>query len=136
MASGRDLAGAALVGAAAGLRTFTGPAALALRGRLPGGRAVAVLAAGELVGDKTPWVPARTDPPSLAGRTTSGALCGVVLAGPPGAAVGALAAAGSTFASYRARRALGELTGLPDPVIGVAEDGVAIAAAALATRPR
>jgi uncharacterized membrane protein len=139
MASERDLAGAALLGAADGMRTFAGPAALAARGRLlrgsPARFAVLAAAAGELVGDKTPMVPPRTSPPALVGRSASGAFTGHALAGAPGAAVGALAAAGSTFGAYRARKALGELTGLPDPVLGVAEDGLAFAAAALATRP-
>ena len=136
MPSERDLAGAALVGAASGMRTMSGPAALALRGRLPGGPAVAALAAGELVADKLPFVPPRTDPPALAARAASGAVSGSRLAGGPGAALGALAAAGSSFATMRARSALVELTGLPDPVVAVAEDGVALGAAALATAPR
>jgi uncharacterized membrane protein len=138
MPSERDLAGAALLGAANGMRTFAGPAALAARGRLlrgsPARFAVLAAAAGEVVGDKTPIVPPRTQPPALIGRSASGAFTGNAVAGPGGAAVGALAAAGSTFAAYRARKALGELTGLPEPVLGVAEDGVAYAAAALGTR--
>src|SRR6478609_5734515 len=100
MPSDRDLAAAALAGAASGLRTFAGPAALAARGRVlrDNPARYAVLAAGglELAGDKTPFAPDRTDVPSVAGRSTAGAVSGAVLAGPAGAAVGAAAAAGST----------------------------------------
>ena len=136
MPSERDLAGAALVGAASGMRSMSGPTMLALRGRLPGGPAVAALGAGELVADKLPMIPGRTDPPALAGRFATGAVSGSRLAGVPGAALGALAATGSSFATMRARSALVGLTGLPDPVIAVAEDGIAYGAAALATAPR
>jgi hypothetical protein len=139
MTSERDLAGAALIGASGGMRTFTGPAALAARGRLlrhsPARYAVLAAAAGEYAGDKTPVVPSRTSAPSLIGRTASGAFTGHGIGGAPGALVGGAAAAASTVATYRARKALGELTGIPDPILGAAEDGLAIAAAALATRP-
>ena len=140
MPSQRDLAGAALLGAAGGMRTMTPAAALAARGRLlpgsPARFALLAAAAGEYAGDKAPVVPPRTSPPALIGRTVSGAFSGRILAGTPGAVVGGAAAAASTVATYRARKALGELTSVPDPVLGVAEDGMAIAAAALATRPR
>jgi uncharacterized membrane protein len=133
----RRIGGAALVGVVCGMRTFTGPAALAVRGRVGRGRARAVLvaaAAGEAVGDKTPVVPSRTSPPPLAGRIVSGALSGGALAGVPGAAAGAFGAAGGAFGGQRARSGLGRLTGLPDALLAVVEDGAAVAAAALATR--
>jgi uncharacterized membrane protein len=137
MPRANDLAGAALLGAAAGMRTFTAPAALTLRGRLlPGSRArFAVLAAagGEFIGDKSPGVPARTSPPAFAGRIASGIVCGRVVAGTAGAVAGGAGAVAGTLAGHRARAALGELSGLPDPVLGVVEDGVAIGAAALAS---
>jgi uncharacterized membrane protein len=66
---------ASLLGASSGLRTFSGPAALALHGRLGRGRArVAVIAAGagELAFDKLPGAPARTEVPGLGGRLTTG----------------------------------------------------------------
>jgi hypothetical protein len=66
------------------MRSFSGPAALALRGRLVRGPAkVAVLAgaAGELLADKAPLAPPRTSPPSLAFRTLSGGVVGRELAG-------------------------------------------------------
>jgi uncharacterized membrane protein len=114
-----------------------GPAALALRGRIDGVPAQLLLtaaAASEVVGDKTPVVPARTSPQSIGARVVSGALCGGALAGTPGVAVGALAALAATFGAYHARAALTGLTGLPDPLLGVAEDVMAVLAAVLATR--
>ena len=137
MPRANDLAGAALLGAAAGMRTFTPPAALALRGRLlprsPGRFALLAAAGGEFIGDKAPGVPSRTSPPAFAGRVLSGVVAGRTVGGAAGAVAGGAVAAGSTLATYRVRAALGELTGLPDPVIGVVEDGVAIATAALAS---
>jgi uncharacterized membrane protein len=139
MPSQRDLAGAALIGAVSGLRTFTGPAVLAARGRLlpdsPVRYALLAAAAGEYLGDKTPLIPARTSPPSFGGRIASGALAGETLGGTAGAGIGAMAAVGGTLAGYHARAALGELTGLSTVILGAAEDGVALAAATLASRP-
>jgi uncharacterized membrane protein len=131
------LGGAVLLGAVCGMRTCTGPAALALRGRVDGKPARLLLtaaAAGEAIGDKTPVVPARTSRPSIGARVLSGALCGRVLGGAPGAAAGAVGALAGTFGAYYARATLTRLTGLPDPLLGVAEDAVAVFAATLATR--
>jgi uncharacterized membrane protein len=125
---------AVLIGAACGMRTFTGPAVLALRGRMPGPALLTAVAAGEAIGDKTAIVPARTSAPALGARMLSGALSGRALGGAPGVVLGALGALTVTFGAYRARAALTGLTGLPDPLLGVAEDAVAAAAAALATR--
>ncbi len=122
---------AALAGFACGLRTFSAPLALALRGRLGGRSFLAVAAAGELVGDKLPSVPSRTAPGPLALRLAAGALCGHVLAGRAGLAAGAAGAAAGSFAGQRARGLLSERTGKPDAVFAVAEDAVAYALAAL-----
>ena len=130
-------AAAALLGAACGMRTFTGPAVLAWRDAwLPGrARLVAFAAAGgEAVGDKLPIVPPRTSPGPLAGRVISGALCGRRLAGTPGLAAGALAAAAATFGLPRLRAAAVERSGLPDPVVALGEDALAVGSALLATR--
>jgi uncharacterized membrane protein len=137
MTTARRIGGAALTGVACGMRTFTGPAALAVRGRVRRGWARAALvaaAAGEAVADKTPFVPPRTSPPPLAARIGSGALSGGAVAGMPGAAAGALGAAAGAFGGQRARSGLGRLTELPDALLAVVEDGAAVAAAALATR--
>jgi uncharacterized membrane protein len=126
---------AAALGAVSGMRTFGGWAGLALRGRLPDRRLRAGLlaaAAGEMAADKSPWIPARHDPPALAGRVISGALAGRQVAGARGARVGAATAAASTYASERARELLGQRLGVPDPVLALAEDTLVLAVATAA----
>ncbi len=91
-----------------------------------------LMAAGELAADKLPFVPDRIKLLPLLGRAASGALVGAALgdaAGEPpatGAALGAAAAVASTFAMYYLRRAGGEKLGLPDPLLAVVEDGLAL----------
>lgn len=135
--SRRPRADAAALGAVSGLRTFTGPAVLALRGRLGHGAARRLLiaaAAGELVGDKLPLMPFRSDPPSLIARLGSGATVGRAVAGAGGAGVGAAGAAATTYLSERLRAAVGQRTGIPDPLVGVSEDALVLGVAVLATR--
>jgi uncharacterized membrane protein len=128
---------AALLGAAAGLRTSMPVGALALRGRLGEGPVrVAALAAvaGELTIDKLPLTPSRTSPPGLAARLASGAVCGGLTARAAGAVVGSAAAVLTAFAGERTRAAIGRRTRLPDPLVAVAEDLLAIGVALAATR--
>jgi hypothetical protein len=130
---------AALLGVATGMRTFSGVGALALHGRLGGRRArpaIIAAAAGELAFDKLPGVPARVHPSGLGGRMSTAAVAGHRVAGPPGAAAGAAVALGSALASYRARMLLTERLPVPDPVVGAAEDAIALCCVALATRDR
>jgi hypothetical protein len=130
---------AALLGASSGLRTFSGPAALALHGRLGHGRVRAALiaaGAGELAFDKLPGAPARTHVSGLGARLTTGSLSGHRAAGAPGAAVGGAAAVGTAFAGLHARTLLVERLPVPDPVVGAAEDAIVLCLVALATRER
>lgn len=96
--------------------------------------ALKLLAAGELAADKIPGIPARIKPLPLLGRAASGAVAGAVLSDagreswPEGAALGAAAAVVSTFGMYHLRRALTHELGLPDFLVALAEDGVALAA--------
>lgn len=123
---------AALValGAATGLRSATPPAALALRkGKLPTAAKVAFVAGalGELAADKHPSAPARTSPQGLAGRFAAGAGVGFVAGGGAEAAlVCGVVAAGVGAGASKLRATLGRLTGLPDPVVAVGEDWIAI----------
>ncbi len=146
------LAVAAAFGTLTGMRSASGPALLAARsltaGPQPGagpaerwlahpGTALVlgVLAVGEIVADKMPWIPARIAPPSLAGRIASGALCGGLQARRWGqrvwapALVGGLAALGSTFVAYSVRRRTSERFGISTALLGVVEDALVIAAA-------
>ena len=126
---------AALAGLACAMRTFAGPGALAARGRIAGRPRAAVLlaAAGELAMDKSSRATDRTDPPALAGRVVAGAYTGREIAGAPGAAAAVVAAATGTFVTRRVRRLVVEASGLPDRVVAVGEDAVAIALAAWST---
>lgn len=96
--------------------------------------------AGEFVGDKLPTTPSRLDPGPLGGRLVLGALAGAVLrrgAGAsllPGVLLGALGAGAGSWAGYQARGWLGRATGLADPVLGAAEDLVALGLATYALR--
>src|SRR4051794_12897546 len=90
---------ALLVGLACSMRSTSGPALLAARGRITGRGPPAVLlaGAGELALDKSPIVPPRSSPVSLPGRAASGAYSGHAVAGPAGAAAGAVAAGVGSF---------------------------------------
>jgi hypothetical protein len=130
---------AALLGAATGMRTFSGVAALALHGRLGGPRArfaMIAAAAGELAFDKLPGVPARVHPTGIGARIASSAVAGHRVAGPQGAVAAAGVAVGSALASFRARTLLTERLPVPDQVVAAAEDAVALSCVALATRDR
>ena len=90
-----------------------------------------LLAAGEIVGDKMPFVPNRIAPGPLFGRVMSGALSGAALciadgkrAG-LGAVIGVAAAVAGTFGFYHLRRTLGQKLPIPDPVLGGLEDVLA-----------
>ncbi len=133
------LADAALLGACSGLRTFSGVGALAARGRLGGPRGrlpIMAAAAGELVGDKLPLTPARIEPPALAGRVAGGTIAGHRAAGPAGAAVASITAVAAAGAAHRGRAALAARLPVPDPVLGLVEDVLALSLAAVASRPR
>jgi uncharacterized membrane protein len=126
------LRSAAALGAVSGMRTFGGWAGLALRGRVTDRRLRAGLllaAAGEMAADKTPWVPPRSAAPALTGRVISGALAGRLLGAARGARLGAAVAAASTYPSERARALLGGRLGVPDPLLGIAEDALVVGVA-------
>ncbi|MFY0579024.1 DUF4126 family protein [Cystobacter fuscus] len=136
------------LGVLAGMRGFSAPALLGFHfsrepRAAPAGnlgllasplvsRALAVLTAGEVVADKTPWIPARISPPALVGRALSGALVGAALAPrrpltPVHAVLGAAAAVASSFTFYALRRFMTRRLGVPNVVAGLAEDALAAA---------
>lgn len=143
------LLAAAGLGAATGLRSFTGLAAVSRElAERPAGDADALrawlasdivsyvlsgLAITELVGDKLPEVPARVEAAPLAARGVIGAAVGAVAGGErhwlAGAAVGAVAAVASAWLGWAVRKEAGWATGLPDPVLGALEDAVAVGTA-------
>ena len=137
----------ATLAAISGVRSMAAPALLARavgRGDVSGLRATpfaplgddrvsAVLQAlmvGEMIGDKTPFIPSRVSAGPLFGRALSGALVGSALfvsrgrQGLSGALVGAASALGGVYAADRLRSATTQGLGLPDPIFGLLEDGL------------
>ena len=125
---GREVA----MGAVCGLRTFTGPAIVA---EGAGRNALMLLAAGELIADKLPFMPNRTDAPGLAARFISGAFCGVAITGRRACPrsrserilsgiVGGTAALAAAYAGYQYRKHVK----LPPLAAALLEDAVAVGA--------
>jgi uncharacterized membrane protein len=149
-----------LIGVVAGMRSQTPGAVLAWRQpEAPplarwrawpvlrntwGRRALTLSGAGELAADKSPLVPPRTNPGPLFGRMLFGGLAGAAIGsegrgrGPVvrGAIAGAAGGAIGTFGGQRARAALVEMTGLPDPAVAVVEDIAAVTLANSVVRAR
>jgi uncharacterized membrane protein len=132
-----------LIGALTGLRSMTSPAVTAWAAHLGwlhldeplsfigSGASVAVftvLAIGELVVDKLPKTPRRTEPLGLGARFVFGGLCGACVSSTPlvGACLGAIGGLVGAFAGYQARTRLVKALGLPDIVVALAEDCLAI----------
>jgi uncharacterized membrane protein len=107
--------------------------------RDPARLALAALAAGELIADKLPATPARTIPPALIFRGVAGGFTGraVALAAGEAAARGIVAgAAGAIVAAYlgqSVRAWVVHASRLPDPVVAIAEDALAVSLAITAT---
>jgi uncharacterized membrane protein len=128
----------AAIGASAGLRTFSAPAAtLAAGGSAWTGIAIFV-AAGELIFDKLPAAPSRLSPAGLGARIVSGGSCGAALADRAdgsrtlGALCGAATAVASAFAGHSFRRYLTKTIGWSDLPIALIEDALAIGTARVA----
>jgi uncharacterized membrane protein len=138
-----------LIGVIAGLRTMTAPAVvawaanrhwlnlhnspLALMGSIAAVAVFTVLALGELVVDKLPSTPNRTKLPGLIGRSVLGGLSGVSVAASGaqsialGAVLGVAGGIAGTFGGYEVRKRLVRALKVPDFVIALFEDAVAIA---------
>jgi uncharacterized membrane protein len=150
MGASRVLLLAFLIGVVTGLRSQTGPAAVAwsahlrwldLRGTrfalMESTVAVAVftlLAVLELIADQLPSTPARTAPLGLIGRILLGGLSGACLAAAgtasivAGTILGAVGGVAGAFGGYEARTRLVKALRVPDVVIACLEDAVAIGA--------
>ena len=140
----RVLEHAAVLGAATGMRSTVALAALILRRsdglptvlRHPAARWIAATADGaELVVDKLPGTPSRLDPPGLTGRLISASLAAAILArsehrGPiPSMLTASVTALAVAKICHDTRAALARH--LPDPVVAMAEDALAIGLAAI-----
>lgn len=142
---------AAALGAIAGLRCISAPAAVShqlseklihwRRGPVDSflsdktvSSVLLAAAAGEMVADKLPFMPDRIKPGPLAIRAASGAAVGWVVGRTPEsrallALVGAASAVVTTFAAYGLRRYLAKRTFLPDALVGFGEDALVVALA-------
>ncbi len=136
------------IGAVSGLRSMVGPAIIS---QAAGNRIVdvhhtplawmstkravqttAMFAAAEMIADKFPFMPNRTDAPGLIGRFVSGAICGAAVSSARkreeriiGALVGGAAAVVAAYIGVEYRKRV-ELPGLAAAVV---EDAVALTAA-------
>ena len=136
-----------LIGFLAGLRSLTPPAAvawaahlgwlklqgsLALIGSVYAVALVTLLALGELAADKWPKLPNRTSVPGLVARLLTGGLAGACVAAGAGesawlgAALGAAGGIAGAFGGYHARKRLAQALGVPDFIVAVLEDLIAV----------
>src|SRR5437667_12016122 len=141
------------IGAVAGLRPMTAPAVIACAAkrkwirlgsspfaRLISARAserITQLAISELIADKLPFTPSRLNAGPLASRIASGAICGAAVCGAMkrplagGALLGGLGAIAGALAGHHVRKSLRH--NMPDFVIGLLEDAVAVGGGAAIT---
>jgi|SRR5450759_5057952 uncharacterized membrane protein len=127
------------IGLTCGLRSMTGPAVVRWRARDPLRLAFAALAAGELIADKLPATPPRTIPPALIFRAVSGGFAGHSVARLFGAdprmgtAAGSAGAIVGAYLGMTVRGWIVRTSGLPDPLVALAEDAAAIGGALAAS---
>jgi len=136
------------IGVIAGLRALTAPMVVSWAARLKwvsvagtwaaflGSAATpyifTVLAIGELVNDKLPKTPSRKAPPSFVFRIVSGAFSGAALSAGAsqsaaiGTVCGGLGAVAGTLGGYEVRTRLVKALHVPDLVIALVEDAVAV----------
>ena len=136
------------IGIVAGLRSLTAPALVSWAVHLGwlhlndswlsflGSRAstliLTLLAIGELVADKLPKTPNRTDPGPLAFRLITGGFSSMAICASAhqplviGMIIGAIGSIAGAFAGYQIRHRLVKTFGFPDLSVAVAEDIVAI----------
>jgi uncharacterized membrane protein len=151
MSTGKALA----LGTISGLRSASGPAfvgraasrgdmdldgtLLAFLGSARLSKMLTLAQLGEMVGDKLPATPSRTGWPPLLGRAVSGGLVGAAVflsegrRAAPGAILGFSAAVAAAFAGEGLRSLAVTTSGLPDPAVAVAEDGVVLLVGSRAT---
>ncbi len=140
-----------LLGIVAGLRSLLAPAVVAWAAHLGwidlhntplhflgSTTAVAIFslfAIAELIGDKLPKTPNRTAPLGLTARFLLGGLSGMALAlvanqsGYVGAILGAVGGIVGAFVGYQVRSRLVKGLGMPDLLIALIEDAIAISGA-------
>jgi uncharacterized membrane protein len=144
----RPISLAFLLGIVAGLRSMTPPAAVAWAARLGwlhlegtplaflGSTAAAYVLTGFMLAE-LPRTPSRTRPGPFLARLVTGGLAGAALTAGVGsslalgALLGALGAVAGTLGGYKARTGLVRALRVPDLVVALAEDAVAVGGAYL-----
>ena len=127
--SPKEYAKIAGASAVAGSRSMLAPALAN-----PDNKLLTVMAVMEMCGDKVPGVGDRIAMPGLIGRGISGAITGATLSRRRhkdpwlGGLLGAAGALALTYLTFYARKQLVKKTGLPDPLAGLLEDVLMIAA--------
>lgn len=123
---------AMVLAAVSGLKTTLGPALVAASSKRQGWKGLALAAMGEMVLDKLPFLPSRRSLPLLLPRAIAGYWSAKTYLESEGvedqgaAAMGAAVAAGvATFAPI-VRGAASKVLGVPDPLIGLGEDWLAL----------
>ena len=141
------------LGIVAGLRSMTPPAAVAWAAHFgwlnlestplawlataAARYTLLALMLAELTTDKLPFTPSRTRPGPFIARIVTGGFAGAALAAghgqslPAGAVAGALGAVAGTLGGYQARTGLVRALKVPDYVVALAEDVVAVGGAFL-----
>jgi uncharacterized membrane protein len=139
-------AGAALLGALAGMRSMAAPAVLGQLSRkgvldevtgplaiVTGSKfapAAGVMAVGEFVADKLPFAPNRTAAGPLLGRALIGGVSGAVICSSQkrsiwaGALIGGAAAVGAAYGAYHLRKDAAQNLHIPDPLVALGEDAL------------
>jgi uncharacterized membrane protein len=137
-----------LIGCVCGLRSMTAPAVVAWGAHmgwlhLDGSwlawlankislAVFSLLAIAELIADKLPFIPRRTQAGPLGARIVFGAICGAALCLSGGASqvlgaiLGALGGIAGAFAGYNYRRWLSRGAKVPDLLVALLEDLVAV----------
>ncbi|MBV8552271.1 MAG: DUF4126 family protein [Acidobacteriaceae bacterium] len=146
MTDAQVYAGAAAMGAVAGMRSFSAPAMVsqaAKAGRIAvshsklgflqspkAALAMSALAVGEAIADKLPFMPNRTQAPGLLARAVTGGISGAAISSARkkspwiGAVAGAVGAIAAAYAFYHLRRAAKEKLHIPDTVTALLEDAI------------
>jgi hypothetical protein len=118
--------------AVTGLKAALGPALISAAHNRPERKALAMAAMGEMVIDKLPFVPSRSRLPLLLPRAFAGwwtakqSLERDGINDPASAAMGAAVAIGVAMAAPMVRKTVGAVLGMPDAVVAVAEDYLAL----------
>jgi uncharacterized membrane protein len=142
-----------LIGFATGLRSLTplavicwaahagwlqfAPSKLAFIGKWPTVTMLTLLAAAELLVDKLPQTPARTKAVGLTARVILGCVCAVLISVACSghmvlaAIAGFIGAITGAFAGYHTRHVLVLRAGMPDFIVALTEDVIAIAGSLL-----